>query len=158
MASSCEADEIPYHFLIRLFPNIPRITLNQGLCNIRHPPQTNLKLKSRDIIFCTECIAKLSNRSENLQRARQCPAQIFKRIWQLKWMLWTKQILRNLSLSRVWDGYPKLHSPTDFLPVVLAFLLQTAAACYAGKASNNPPCLNAWHKVRWFNIICHTSV
>ena len=85
-----------------------------------YPSNTHLKLKSREISLAhNERIAqlRLSNRWEILHRASQyhCRAlwKDFQTIWQLKWMLWTNEISRDLSLKCVSSGYPILLKPQN---------------------------------------------
>ena len=88
------------------------------LGNKGYPSETHLKPNSCEIsfahnfflnhqiilIFCTELLL--------------CFMQNFKMIGQLKRMLWTKNILRDLDLRCVSDGCPLLHNARESAPLV----------------------------------------
>ena len=58
---------------------------------------------------------KLPNQFEILYRILPCSSGRFITIGQLKWILWTNEILRDLSLRWVSEGYPISQQPSGFL-------------------------------------------
>ena len=82
-----------------------------GAVQYRISVRTHLKLKFRQISFVHN-ISAIIQSSWNFAQSRtvSLSVQNFKMIGQLRQMLWTNEILRDLSLRWVSEGYPILHS------------------------------------------------
>ena len=84
-----------------------------GLVQYRISTKIHLKLKSREtLLSITQTLVDQSfwDFAQSTAVSLPCSVQNFKLIEQLKRMLWTNEILPNLSLRWVSDGYLILHS------------------------------------------------
>ena len=95
----------------------PRDSINGEpgvLYNMGYPPETYLKLKSREIsfphnLFSSNPIVLKFSTEHGSNTAVLCAK--FQKFRQLKMLLWTNEISRDLNLRCVSHWYPILHSP-----------------------------------------------
>ena len=74
-------------------------TLREDYCNAECHSETHLKPNSREISFAKNSFAQsFGNFVYYTVVILSCSAQSFKMIWQLKWMFWTNEVFRDLSL------------------------------------------------------------
>ena len=86
------------------------------MCNIGYPSETHLKSKSREISFAMIYLSTIQtfwNIAQSKAVILPCSVPNFNAIGQMKRMLWTNEILRDLSWRWVSDGYPILHSTPE---------------------------------------------
>ena len=80
------------------------------LCNIRWPSEIHIKVRSRSPITSISFVQSFWNCVQNTAMILPCSVQNFDTIGLLQRMLWTNEILRDLGLRLVSDGYTVLRS------------------------------------------------
>ena len=98
-----------YIFILDLTP--------EALCNMGYPSESYLELKSREIsfankLFCRyQVVSKILHRAQSTAMTVPCSLQNFKTIWQLKEILWKREISWYLSLDKFRLDIQYVHKP-----------------------------------------------
>ena len=122
-----------------------------ALCNTGYPSKIHIKRKSHKISFAHNVFLSCPVVLKFCTEHGSITVQIFKTIGEIKWMLWTNEISRDLIFRQVSDGY-QLYCTRPLNPN-LHVLLRTANACENCRATipwRQSPC--SW-KYMWFCIM-----
>ena len=99
---------------IRYISAVSQSASSGVLCNIGYSSETvtHLKLKSRELLLPHIQYSMFRSYPNTFAMIVPSSVRNFKPIAQLKRMLWTNEISRDLCLRWVSEGYPLVHSPT----------------------------------------------